>query len=86
MNREVHVRFWERAEVKFLRATRHSDFSTRRVPTFRRVLFLFLAGNRPILFRCRCARAGDSSVHLSLRRPVRRAAITSRKVATLTGT
>ena len=23
MNREVHVRFWERAEVKFLRATRH---------------------------------------------------------------
>src|SRR5215467_632548 len=24
MNREVHVRFWERAEVKFLRATRHS--------------------------------------------------------------
>jgi len=22
MNREVHVRFWERAEVKFLRATR----------------------------------------------------------------
>ena len=24
MNREVHVRFWERAEVKFLRATRHT--------------------------------------------------------------
>jgi hypothetical protein len=24
MNREVHVRFWERAEVKFLRATRQS--------------------------------------------------------------
>jgi transposase len=24
MNREVHVRVWERAEVKFLRATRHS--------------------------------------------------------------
>ncbi len=24
MNREVHVRFWERAEVKFLRATRKS--------------------------------------------------------------
>jgi hypothetical protein len=24
MNREVHVRFWERAEVKFLRATRHA--------------------------------------------------------------
>jgi len=23
MNREVHVRFWERAEVQFLRATRH---------------------------------------------------------------
>ena len=23
MNREVHARFWERAEVKFLRATRH---------------------------------------------------------------
>jgi len=23
MNREVHVRVWERAEVKFLRATRH---------------------------------------------------------------
>jgi len=23
MNREVHVRFWERAEVKSLRATRH---------------------------------------------------------------
>jgi hypothetical protein len=22
MNREVHVRFWERLEVKFLRATR----------------------------------------------------------------
>jgi len=22
MNREVHVRFWERAEVQFLRATR----------------------------------------------------------------
>src|SRR5262245_49946612 len=25
MNREVHVRFWERAEVKFFRATRQSD-------------------------------------------------------------
>ena len=24
MNREVHARFWERAEVKFLRATRQS--------------------------------------------------------------
>src|ERR1039458_4167498 len=24
VNREVHARFWERAEVKFLRATRHS--------------------------------------------------------------
>jgi hypothetical protein len=24
MNREVHVRVWERAEVKFLRATRHN--------------------------------------------------------------
>src|SRR6266404_2258779 len=24
MNREVHVRFWERPEVKALRATRHS--------------------------------------------------------------
>src|ERR1700738_3676079 len=24
MNREVHVRVWERAEVKFLRATRHT--------------------------------------------------------------
>ena len=24
MNREVHVRVWERAEVKFLRATRQS--------------------------------------------------------------
>jgi len=23
VNREVHARFWERAEVKFLRATRH---------------------------------------------------------------
>ena len=23
MNREVHVRFWERLEVKLLRATRH---------------------------------------------------------------
>jgi len=25
MNREVHVRFWERAEVKFLRATRETQ-------------------------------------------------------------
>ena len=25
MNREVHVRFWERAEVKFLRATRQNE-------------------------------------------------------------
>ena len=25
MNREVHVRFWERAEVQFLRATRHNE-------------------------------------------------------------
>ena len=24
INREVHVRFWERAEVKFLRATRQN--------------------------------------------------------------
>jgi hypothetical protein len=24
MNREVHVRFWERAEVKYLRATRQT--------------------------------------------------------------
>jgi hypothetical protein len=23
VNREVHARFWERAEAKFLRATRH---------------------------------------------------------------
>ena len=29
MNREVHVRVWERAEVKFLRATRHSTKSLR---------------------------------------------------------
>src|SRR5262245_31571111 len=28
MNREVHVRFWERAEVKFLRATRQSRRTT----------------------------------------------------------
>ena len=27
MNREVHARFWERAEVKFLRATRQSATS-----------------------------------------------------------
>src|SRR5262245_59651089 len=27
MNREVHVRFWERAEVKFLRATRQNRSS-----------------------------------------------------------
>src|SRR5262249_34337432 len=26
MSREVHVRFWERLEVKFLRATRHPKF------------------------------------------------------------
>jgi hypothetical protein len=25
VNREVHARFWERAEVKFLRATRQSN-------------------------------------------------------------
>jgi hypothetical protein len=25
MNREVHVRFWERAQVKFLRATRQNE-------------------------------------------------------------
>ncbi len=25
MNREVHARFWERAEVKFLRATRQTE-------------------------------------------------------------
>ena len=25
MNREVHVRIWERPEVKFLRATRHLE-------------------------------------------------------------
>jgi hypothetical protein len=25
MNREVHVRFWERAGVKFLRATRQNE-------------------------------------------------------------
>ena len=27
MNREVHVRFWERAGVKFLRATRHTAWT-----------------------------------------------------------
>jgi len=30
MNREVHVRVWERAEVKFLRATRHLQALLRR--------------------------------------------------------
>jgi hypothetical protein len=30
MNREVHVRFWERAEVKFLRATRQLHALPRR--------------------------------------------------------
>jgi hypothetical protein len=29
VNREVHARFWERAEVKFLRATRQSRHSAR---------------------------------------------------------
>ena len=29
VNREVHARFWERAEVKFLRATRHSRWFCR---------------------------------------------------------
>ena len=39
MNREIHVRFWERAEVKFLRATRH----------FRRLVALVEeSGLRPI--------------------------------------
>jgi hypothetical protein len=28
VSREVHARFWERAEVKFLRATRHSRLSS----------------------------------------------------------
>ena len=28
MNREVHVRFWERAEVDFLRATRQNRTSS----------------------------------------------------------
>ena len=30
MNREVHVRFWERPEVKVLRATRQSEKSRQR--------------------------------------------------------
>ena len=30
MNREVHVRVWERAEVKFLRATRQNSLLPRR--------------------------------------------------------
>ena len=30
MNREVHVRVWERAEVKFLRATRQKPTLPRR--------------------------------------------------------
>ena len=30
MNREVHVRVWERAEVKFLRATRQKPALPRR--------------------------------------------------------
>ena len=30
MNREVHVRVWERAEVKFLRATRQKPVLPRR--------------------------------------------------------
>ena len=29
MNREVHVRVWERAEVKFLRATRQNPNASR---------------------------------------------------------
>jgi hypothetical protein len=29
VNREVHARFWERAEAKFLRATRQALFSAR---------------------------------------------------------
>src|SRR5258707_2493249 len=32
MNREVHVRFWERLEVKLLRATRHEDTRRPRDP------------------------------------------------------
>jgi hypothetical protein len=32
MNREVHVRIWERPEVRILRATRHEDkFPSRRL-------------------------------------------------------
>src|SRR5215467_8012895 len=35
MNREVHVRFWERLEVKLLRATRQNAKNSLRVNDFR---------------------------------------------------
>jgi hypothetical protein len=35
MNREVHVRFWERAEVQFLRATRQQLPLTEALERFR---------------------------------------------------
>ena len=47
MNREVHVRFWERAEVQFLRATRHS----RPIPLPRHVGLAFDSDERADLSR-----------------------------------
>ena len=45
MNREVHVRFWERAEVKFLRATRQGVAVGRRHP-FTRFRIPFRTGRK----------------------------------------
>src|SRR6266403_5479599 len=34
MNREVHVRIWERPEVRVLRATRHTEFYNFLIPLY----------------------------------------------------
>jgi len=47
MNREVHVRIWERPEVRVLRATRHQDaFMGRRLSARYRFSQGTLAGAR----------------------------------------
>ena len=60
MNREVHVRFWERAEVKFLRATRECTKPLSREGHSEGVA-LYDLGRSPVFWRCRISRVAPET-------------------------
>ena len=75
MNREVHVRFWERPEVKALRATRHLSnkhpngfgFNAEDVQRMMRELWVEYVTGNPTLFKTAepgCAEPGPAEFEL----------------------